>query len=288
MRGTLPVGTLFVAAIAAHPGLAGAQASWRAARLPADEAPAHATGSRNEAALLALAFDGMTRHFAEPERAGLREVTRAELDRLHARYPQGIPSLLEASHTVRQGPAAFDALIAEPEGDTDRAVVFLHGFGGNALLPCAVVAEAADRAGAMTICPSLGGAGHWRGAAGARVLDATLDWLTERRGIRRVVLAGLSNGGIGASRLAARCGPRLAGLVLISGAAHGTRTALPALVIHGDADTMTAPGAARAFARRSPRATLHEVPGNHFVLLHRRAELVEAMGAWLRPVLAAQ
>lgn len=271
----------------ALPTGAAAQATWRATRLPDDVAPPSVSTSVAEAALLGVAFEGMTRHLADAEREGLRDVTRAELSRLAERYPGGVPSLLEASHTVAQGPAGFDALIAEPEGEPTRAVIFLHGFGGNALLPCAVVAEAAARAGALTICPSLSGAGRWRGAAGARIVAATLDWLERRRGIQRVVLAGLSNGGIGASRLVSRLASRLAGVVLISGAADGTRTELPALVIHGTSDTMTSPVAARAFARRSRRATLRELDGNHFVLLHQRATVVEAIAAWLQATLDA-
>ncbi len=278
--------TVLAALALALPARAEAQSQWRATRLPDGGAAGDATMA-SEAAVLESTFEGLTAHLAPAERAGLREATRDALARLRDRHPAGLPSVLARSHVEPQGPAGFDALVAEPEGDTDLAVVFLHGYGGNAFLPCAIVAEAASRAGAMTICPSLGPTGHWQSAAGARVLRAALDWLTGVRGVRRVVLAGLSNGGIGASRLVSRFAPRLAGVVLISGAAPGTRTTLPALVVHGAADTMTSPAAARAFARRSPSASLRLVAGNHFVLLHRREELTSTIGDWLRPVLRA-
>ncbi|MEZ4337909.1 MAG: hypothetical protein R3B82_14920 [Sandaracinaceae bacterium] len=281
MLRALPLAALVLCAL---PAAAAAQGQWRATRLP-DDTPVGGATLESEAAILETTFETVTAHLAPTERAGLREVTRAELARQRTRHPDGLPSLLARSHAMAQGPGGFDAFVVEPEGDTDLAAVFLHGYGGNALLPCAVVAEAAERAGAMTVCPSLGPTGHWQSAAGARVLAATLDWLTRVRGIRRVVLVGLSNGAIGASRLLPRFERRLAGVVLISGAAHGTRTSLPALLIHGDADTMTSPRAARAFARRSPNATLRIVPGNHFVLLHRRETLVTEMSDWMRDVL---
>lgn len=276
--------SILVLSMLAAPTTAAAQGQWRATRLP-DDTPAGSATLESEATVLEATFETVTAHLSPAERTGLREVTWQELQRLRAQHPEGLPSLLERSHTEHQGPGGFDAFVVEPEGDTDLAVVFLHGYGGNALLPCAIVAEAAGRAGAMTVCPSVGPTGHWESAAGARLLAATLDWLTRVRGIRRVVLAGLSNGGIGASRLLSRFERRLAGVVLISGVAHGTRTSLPALLIHGDADSMTSPGAARAFARRSLHATLRVVRGNHFVLLHRREELVTLMGDWLCPVL---
>jgi len=258
---------------------AAAQDTWRAARLPEDESLRVST-SRQEAALMAMVFDATASELRDSERAGLRAALDRETERMHRRFPRGIPSLLERSHTTSQSEDAFDASIAAPAEATRRAVVFLHGYGGNAALPCALVAEAAARSGAMTVCPSVDGAGRWRGARGARIVDATLDWL-EDRGVDHVVLAGLSSGAVGASLLARRFERRLAGLLLLSGAAREARTTLPALVVQGDEDTMTGPAAARAFARRSRRSELVMLEGNHFLLLHEREPILRRVADWL-------
>ena len=279
---------LLVTCIAPRATLAQTSESWRALELPGGEALREASDSHTEQAAIGAVYGTMSRDLRASETEGLAEALRDEFGRLHARHPNGVPSVLLRSHLERQSPGRFDALVFTPSTQTARVVVFLHGFGGNAVLPCALVAEAAARVDAMTVCPSLGGAGHWGSARGARVVEATIGWL--RRTLSeapRVVLAGLSNGGIGASRLARRFDRQLRGMILLSGAAPGTRSRVPALVIHGRSDTMTSPRLARSFARRSPRATLSMLDSNHFALLHRRDEVQSTIERWLRDVFAA-
>ena len=111
-------------------------------------------------------------------------------------------------------------------------------------------------------------------------MRATLDHL-HARGIRRVFLAGLSNGAMGASALAPRVALSLAGLILISGApASGGSGGLPALVVHGTEDPVASAASARAFAART-HASYAGFEGGHFVLLVRRAETRVAIANWL-------
>ena len=186
----------------------------------------------------------------------------------------------------RQTPGAFDTLVIEPRAESNPAspvktgVIFLHGYAGSYTLECWLVASAARAVGAVTVCPATDFSGHWRGEAGERIVRATLDTL-HARGIRRVFLAGLSNGAMGASALAPRLASSLAGLILISGApASGENGGLPTLVVHGTADPMASVASARAFAART-QASYAGFDGGHFVLLVRRAETRAAIASWL-------
>jgi pimeloyl-ACP methyl ester carboxylesterase len=186
----------------------------------------------------------------------------------------------------RQGPAAFDTLVIEPRAEPKPevpmkfAVLFLHGYAGSFTLECWLVARAAREIGALTVCPATDFSGHWQGAAGERLVRASLDYLTGR-GIKRVFLAGLSNGAVGASALASRFASSLEGLILISGAPVGGGNAgLPTLLVHGTHDTVTPVAAARAFAERT-HATFAGFDGGHFVLLTKRVEARQAIIDWL-------
>lgn len=184
----------------------------------------------------------------------------------------------------QQRPDAFDALIDTPPTATPptRAMIFLHGSGGNFTLQCWLVAHAGEQIGALTICPSTGPMGNWWSPDGAAILQQTLAYL-HQRGIARVYLAGLSNGGIGASRLAARFERELAGLILISGAdPDATMTKLPVLVVQGKDDERIPPSMVERYvaaAGRSGRYLLLE--GDHFVLLKQAAQVQGAIVDWI-------
>jgi len=187
----------------------------------------------------------------------------------------------------RQSPEDFDAVIIPPDGGKtpQTAVVMLHGYAGNFAVYCWQVSRAANAISALTICPSVGPAGDWWSAQGEKTLKHTLAWL-EHRGIRRIYLAGLSNGGMGASILAARVshpGVELKGLVLISGASsRAPEPRVPTLIVQGRHDTMMPTRLMRAFAERAgPLATYFEVNSGHFALLDRYQECEQAISAWL-------
>jgi len=186
----------------------------------------------------------------------------------------------------RQEPNAFDALIIEPRAEPKPSVpikfgvIFLHGYAGSFALECWLVARASREIGAVTICPATSFRGQWRNQAGEHILRASLDYL-HRRDIKRVFLAGLSNGAMGASALSAQFASLFEGLILLSGApASGENGGLPTLVVHGAQDPMAPVRSAKKFAERH-KATYAEFPGGHFVLLTQRTKTREAIVKWL-------
>jgi pimeloyl-ACP methyl ester carboxylesterase len=227
---------------------------------------------------------GLRWRFSPDERQGLLPAmgdTYAAMRRDDAYSPSPVLDTLLG----RQGPNAFDTLTIEPRADSKRGVptkfgvIFLHGFAGSFTVECWLVASAAREIGAVTVCPATDFSGHWRGDQGEKILRATLDDL-HARGIKRVFLAGLSNGAVGASELAPRFASSLEGLILISGAPTAGAAGLPTLVIQGAHDAVAPASVARAFADRT-HGTYAEFDGGHFVLLVRRAETRAALVNWL-------
>jgi hypothetical protein len=192
------------------------------------------------------------------------------------------PSAVVDTLLGRQRPEAFDAVVIEPRDRTPRAaVVFLHGYAGNFTMQCWLMAEAARAIDAVTVCPSTRFEGDWWTRDGERTARAALAYVAERH-ITPVYLAGLSNGGIGASLLAARLAPSLAGLILVVGTSPGGSTGgLPTLVVQAESDTQVSAAGSRAFAARTG-ATYASFEGGHFVMMVRRAEVRDAIAAWLR------
>jgi pimeloyl-ACP methyl ester carboxylesterase len=183
------------------------------------------------------------------------------------------PSPVLATYLGRQSPDAFDLVVIEPDRAASdvttsprSALVFLHGYAGNFDLPCWQVARAVASAGVVTACPSTRWVGDWWSPAGEATLRRTIEVL-KARGIDRIVLAGLSNGGYGAARLARRMNGTFAGLVLVSGADPATPPAgIPTLVIHGSHDTMASYESARLYAANAG-AKLVTLDAGHFAML---------------------
>jgi pimeloyl-ACP methyl ester carboxylesterase len=184
----------------------------------------------------------------------------------------------------QQHPDAFDAVIAEPAGDTPpkRAIVFLHGYGGNFTLQCWLVAHAGERIGALTVCPSIGPSGDWWSPSGEATLRQTLTYL-QQRGIEQIYLGGLSNGGIGVSRLAHRFESDLAGLILISGAdPDAPITRLPVLVVQGTEDERIPRRVVERYvAAVGATSTYVLLEGDHFVLLKQADQVQATIADWI-------
>jgi pimeloyl-ACP methyl ester carboxylesterase len=193
------------------------------------------------------------------------------------------PSPFLSTYLRRQRPQSFDVVVVEPgmPQPAQAGVIFLHGYAGNFTMPCWLIAQAAQPIGAVTVCPSVGWRGDWWTADGEATVRATLEYL-HGRGVRRVYLAGLSNGAIGASEIASRLQADLAGLILISGSSTDAEISdLPTLLVQGRDDERMPATLAQAFARRAGAgATYVEVPGDHFVLVERAEELREQLAAW--------
>jgi hypothetical protein len=181
----------------------------------------------------------------------------------------------------RQDVGAFDTVVIEPETAPRAGVIFLHGFAGSFTLECWMVAQAARSIDAVTVCPATGFSGWWANADGEQRVSETMTYL-HARGVQRIFLAGLSNGGVGAAWLAPKLAGELKGLIIISGApTSGGSGGLPTLVLQGDHDPNMSAATARAFAARV-RATYAELDGGHFVLMMQRTAARAAMASWLR------
>ena len=191
------------------------------------------------------------------------------------------PSL--AAYLGQQHPDGFDALIAQPSsGNSETGIIFLHGFGGNFTLQCWLIAEVGNRIGAFTLCPSTDPSGQWWKEQGRAILQESLNYL-HQRGVKKIYLVGLSNGGIGSSRLASYFKSDLAGLILISGADPNAEiTGLPVLVIHGQNDERIPASIAEQFSYLSaPNSTYVSLDGDHFVLLKHANQVQAAILDWL-------
>jgi pimeloyl-ACP methyl ester carboxylesterase len=160
-----------------------------------------------------------------------------------------------------------DLLVYEPRGARrDLAVIFLHGYGGRWALPCWQVARVAALEGGTTACPDGGANGEWWTAANGRIVDDTVRSL-RAAGFHRIVLCGLSNGGIGGSHIAATRRGTFAGLVLVSGADTSAGEAgVPTLVLQGRRDAMVGAGVSRAYAKMA-HAKYVDLPSGHFAML---------------------
>jgi pimeloyl-ACP methyl ester carboxylesterase len=190
------------------------------------------------------------------------------------------PSPIVMTTLSRQSQDAFDTLeIAGPVLST-RAVLFLHGSGGNFTLQCWMIAQAAQRAGAATFCPSTRLEGDWWKGPGPDIVRETMGRL-RARGFDHVVLAGLSNGGVGASFLAPKLRDEIVGLLLVSGAAPDAPAAtVPTLALEGSHDTMMSPRVVRLYAERTGAAYV-ELDGTHFLLIEQPDTMTETMARWL-------
>lgn len=191
-----------------------------------------------------------------------------------------MPSPLVTTYLGMQSPHEFDVLVVDPPADASRgtAVVFLHGFAGNFDLPCWQMARAAR---VLTACPSTRWVGDWWTSEGQATVERTID-LVRARGARHVVLAGLSNGGLGASRLAPRLRGKISGLVLVSGVdADAPAPGVPTLVIHGIGDNHLSVSQARGYAQKHG-ARFVGLNAGHFAMLVRKEETNRAVHGFVR------
>jgi pimeloyl-ACP methyl ester carboxylesterase len=190
-----------------------------------------------------------------------------------------VPSPVLATYLGLQSPDAYDMVLIDPPGDakpTD-AVVFLHGYAGNFSLPCWQVAEALEGLNVLTACPSTRWIGDWGSANGEATLRNVVNEL-HARGVTKIVLAGLSNGGYGASQLAPRMRGSFAGLVLVSGATESAGDpGCPTLLIHGRKDEMADYGDALQYRAKHPSAKIVTLEAGHFAMLVRSAEANKAL-----------
>lgn len=207
--------------------------------------------------------------WVEPDAEGLRTTMGARYRAMRADV--GDPPV-PVFHSWAGGPATLRMDVPEPR----VGVVFLHGYAGNFALPCWHVARAAREVGGSTRCPSSGFSGRWRNIDDVRAEIADL----RARGAPRIVLAGISAGAIGASRLAPRLRREIDGVLLLAGVSrHAGRPGVPVLTIGGRRDGMTSPTDLRRYGRRHGRHVSLE--GGHFALLEEHELAHREMVDWL-------
>jgi hypothetical protein len=230
----------------------------------------------------ALRWTGFVR---DPDVPDLAPVMQRAYDRM--RGAEGAtPSPVVATCAGLEAPGQDDVIEVGDVEHSAGVVVFLHGFAGSFTLPCWVVSQAAADAGFATVCPATRWVGDWWSPAGERALRETIGSL-QRRGAHRIVLAGLSNGGVGASRLAPHLRGILDSLILISGAASDASSpGVPALAIQGERDAQIPAWLVRAYAERVGGRYL-SLDAGHFALLAREEEAHAAITTFLRGRLGA-
>lgn len=198
------------------------------------------------------------------------------------------PSPVIGTYLNLQGSDAFDATIIRPETmrHPETAVIFLHGYMGNVTAQCWEIAQAVEKSGFLTVCPSTGWQGRWWQPEGEAILGATFQYLREQ-GIEKFYLGGYSNGGHGISQLVSKLSKEdgLSGLFFIDGIADGAsirETGLPSLIIQAAQDERVSAERVRQIAAViGNTGTYVELDGDHFIIM-KQPELVQgALTAWL-------
>ena len=176
------------------------------------------------------------------------------------------------------------------------AIVFLHGNGGNFTVFPWAWRDLAERRGLAVICPSFG-YGFWSEgsveAVGRVVADAVNRF---RLDPDRLILSGLSDGGVGVTRIAAAYPERFRGLIYLSAtlrpddlAAEHFRAGWngrPALVLQGGRDWSVTPqsverGVSLMEAGNLAVAYRLYPEDDHFLFFARRREVLELIENWL-------
>lgn len=221
-----------------------------------------------------------TNRLRDPDSRAVPQALRKAYQRMRAAEGD-TPSPVLPTYLNLQSPSDSDVIVVDGVNAPRGALIFLHGFGGSFTLPCWQLAQAAREAGIVTYCPSVGWRGDWWAEHGKRTLEQTLA-LVQKRGIDRVYLAGLSNGAVGAARLAPRMRSVFRGLILISGAPRSADApGMPVLVLQGRRDQMASADGARAYAARFD-GNYVEFDAGHFAMLLREEQAMHAIAAWLK------
>ncbi|MBI1793056.1 MAG: hypothetical protein HYR70_02540 [Chloroflexi bacterium] len=199
------------------------------------------------------------------------------------------PSPFADTYLNFQQPDSFDAVIIQPEINShpEVGVIFLHGFMGNVTAQCWEIAQAVNRFGAVTVCPSTGWQGRWWEPQGEAILQSTFRYLKEQ-GIQRIYLGGFSNGGFGISRLTEQLGKEngLSGLFFIDGIFNGTNIremGLPVLIIQGTRDERMPATEARQTAEIIGELGMYvELDSDHFLIMKQPDLVQDVLANWLK------
>ena len=187
-----------------------------------------------------------------------------------------------------QRSTSFDAVVIEPvtRRRQDMAVIFLHGYMGNVAAQCWEIAQAVEKIGALTVCPSTDWTGQWWQPEGEAILEATFQYLREQ-GIEEFSVGGFSNGGFGISRMVSTLSNEdgVRGLFFINGIHDGEsirETGLPILIIQGMQDERVPAEFVRPIASAiGELGTYVELEGDHFMIMKQPKAVQNAISDWL-------
>lgn len=184
-------------------------------------------------------------------------------------------------------------------------LVFLHGSGGNFKAYTWLLSRVADERGMVLIAPTCG-MGNWDGPQGIGAVSAALDAAAKSvpLDMSQVHLAGLSNGGLGVSRVAASdLGKRFRSLIFLSGVCDEAAIAMrgfadqwrgkPVLVITGDSDDRVPLWFVNRYASSMRNAgarveTSTYENADHFLFFSHRDRCLAQLSDWLKQRLASQ
>ncbi len=175
-------------------------------------------------------------------------------------------------------------------------ILFLHGAGGNFKAFIWNWKRLADARQLAVVAPSFG-CGSWYQRGGMEVIDVAYEYCAHHPELdtNRIILAGLSNGGIGVSRGMCLHADRYCGLVYISPVLEPDVVGSPVfvqacagkpiLVLHGDQDDRIP----RKYVEEPLKSLAgkvsvdaHYFPGeDHFLILSKRDEVLEQVGKWM-------
>lgn len=184
------------------------------------------------------------------------------------------------------------------------ALVFLHGSGGNFKAYAWLLSRVADECGMVLICPS-DGMGNWDAPQGIQAVVAALGDAAKSipLDMDQVHLAGLSNGGLGVSRVSASdVGKRFRSLIFLSGVCDESAIAMsafadqwrgkPVLVITGEADDRVPLLGVNRYASsmRNSGAKVEMSTyenADHFLFFSHRDRCLAQLSGWLKQHSAA-
>jgi pimeloyl-ACP methyl ester carboxylesterase len=178
-------------------------------------------------------------------------------------------------------------------------LIFLHGFGGNFKAYTWLLSRVADERGMVIIAPSFG-TGSWDAEHGVHTVLAALNDAAKavQLDMDQVHLAGLSNGGLGVSYLAASdAGKLFRSLIFLSPvfdeAALGSRNFWlhwrdkPVLIVTGEKDNrvplpyvLTCAKIMRSTGAKVDMTTYSDA--DHLLIFSHRDEFLEQLSAWVK------
>lgn len=177
-------------------------------------------------------------------------------------------------------------------------LVFLHGSGGNFKAYLWLLSKVADRLNAVVIAPT-DGMGLWPEADANAVIDRSLAAAARYVALdpRQIHLIGLSNGGLGVSRIGSSRAARFRSLMFLSPVIDRTSirdlgflaaaNSCPILILTGEADDRIPVDYVRTCALElqatGAKVTLQTVPGaNHFLVFSHPDLVAATLESWVR------